>query len=256
LTRPPGGVVLVTGGATRIGAVIAERLAADGWRVLIHYKSSHEEAAALVATLRLKGGDCEIVHADLSLRGDVEALIPTCLAIHGRLDGLINNAAVFGFDTIESVTWDSFDAHVIPNLKAPLLLCRDFALRLPDDRQGCIVNILDQKVWNLNPDFISYTLGKVGLAALTDLLAVAFAGRIRVCGIAPGITLRSGEQTDDAFERAWRATPLGRSATPEEIADTARFILSSPAMTGQVIHLDGGERLTRRGRDVAFDPNV
>ncbi|MGE5200740.1 MAG: SDR family oxidoreductase, partial [Acidobacteriota bacterium] len=112
---------------------------------------------------------------------------------------------------------------------------------------------LDQKVQNLNPDFLSYTVSKVGLDGLTRMLALAFAPRIRVCGIAPGVTLRSGKQTDASFERAWRATPLGRSSTAEELVAALRFIIASPSMTGSVITLDGGESLRRRPRDVAFD---
>lgn len=245
--------VLITGAARRIGATIARTLAADGWRVLAHYNRSRHEAEALAAEIRSTGGWCEPVHADLARREDIEALVPRCVAEHGPLDCLVNNASTFTNDTIGDVTWDSFEAHLIPNLAAPLFLCRDFARAFGDRTGGCIVNMLDQKIENLNPDFLSYTLCKVALSGLTEMLALAFGGRIRVCGIAPGITLPSGTQTEEAFQRAWRATPLGRSSTPEEIAGCVRFILATPSLTGQTIILDGGESLRGRPRDVAFD---
>jgi NAD(P)-dependent dehydrogenase (short-subunit alcohol dehydrogenase family) len=146
--------------------------------------------------------------------------------------------------------------HLSSNLVAPVFLCRDFA-RLFDARgDGCIINILDQKVANLNPDFLSYTMGKIGLSGLTEMLAMALAGRIRVCGIAPGLALISGKQTEASFEKAWHAPPLRRSTTPDEIATCVRYILASPSMTGHTIFLDGGESLAGRARDVAFDPSV
>jgi NAD(P)-dependent dehydrogenase (short-subunit alcohol dehydrogenase family) len=146
--------------------------------------------------------------------------------------------------------------HLASNLVAPVMLCRDFVAR--SDRKGdpCIINILDQKIANLNPDFLSYTIAKVGLAGLTTTLAMALSGQIRVCGIAPGIALISGKQTPEAFEKAWRAPLLGRSTTPTEIAACVAYVLDSPSMTGNTIFLDGGESLTARARDVALDPSI
>ena len=247
------GSVLVTGAARRIGAVIARSLASDGYKVLVHYHRSHHEAEALATEIRDGGGLCETVCADLSTREGIETLVPRCVSAYGPLDCLVNNAATFVNDSIENVTWETFDAHVIPNLAAPLFLSRDFARAFGDRTGGCIINILDQKVANLNPDFLSYTISKVALSGLTQMLAMAFGERIRVCGVAPGITLISGKQTEESFERAWRATPLGRSSTPEQIADCVRFILTTPSYTGQTIFLDGGESLRGRARDVAFD---
>jgi NAD(P)-dependent dehydrogenase (short-subunit alcohol dehydrogenase family) len=163
---------------------------------------------------------------------------------------------VFSYDDIASVSWSSLHENWSVNLAAPLLLCRDFARRLGDRKGGCIINLLDQKIENLNPDFLSYTLSKVALSGLTEILAMAFAGRIRVCGIAPGLALISGKQSEESFRKAWTATPLQRSTTPDEIADCVRFIVSSPSLTGNTIFLDGGERLRKRPRDVAFDPSV
>ena len=247
------GTVLITGAARRIGAVVARSLAADGWKVVAHYNGSGAEAEALAQEIRAAGGWCETVQADLSKQADIEGLVPRCVAAHGRLDCLVNNAAAFRNDNIGNVTWETFQAHMVPNLAAPLFLSRDFAQLFGDGTGGCIINLLDQKVANLNPDFLSYTVSKVALSGLTQMLAMAFGQRIRVCGVAPGITLISGKQTEEAFQRAWRATPLGRSSTPQEIADCVRFILTTPSITGQTIILDGGESLQRRVRDVAFD---
>jgi NAD(P)-dependent dehydrogenase (short-subunit alcohol dehydrogenase family) len=248
--------VLITGAARRVGAAIARALAADGWNVVVHYHRSEADAEALAAEIRAAGGVCDPLRADLGSRPDVEGLMERCVALHGSVDCLINNASTFYYDDISSVTWESLHDHLSSNLIAPIFLCRDFA-RLFDGRpDGCIVNILDQKVANLNPDFLSYTIGKIGLSGLTSTLAMALAGRIRVCGIAPGLALISGKQTEASFERAWRTPPLGRSTTPEEIARCVRYILNSPSMTGDTIFLDGGESVAGRARDVAFDASV
>jgi NAD(P)-dependent dehydrogenase (short-subunit alcohol dehydrogenase family) len=246
---------LITGGGRRIGAAIARALAADGWDIVVHYNRSGGEAAALAAEIRAAGGSCGLLQADLSQRADVEGLMGRCIGEHGPIDCLINNASTFANDTIATVTWDSFQQHLAPNLAAPLLLSRDFAASFAGRDGGCIINLLDQKLANLNPDFLSYTLSKVALSGLTEILAMALSPRIRVCGVAPGLTMISGRQTEESFARAWRDTPLGRSSTPEEIASCVRFILATPSITGQTIILDGGESLRGRARDVSFDPS-
>ncbi len=243
---------LVTGAARRIGAAIGRDLAASGWRVVLHYSRSETEARALAADIARSGGSCELVQADLASRTDVEAVFPRALEKVGRIDCLVNNAASFQYDTIDTLSWSSWDAHISANLAAPAFLCRDFARQIPAEGEGVIINLLDQKVGNLNPDFLSYTISKVGLRGLTETLALALAPRIRVCGIAPGVTLISGKQTPESFERAFRATPLGRSSTVEDIVGAVRFILATPSLTGQVLTLDGGESLAGRPRDVAF----
>ena len=245
---------LVTGGGKRIGAAIARMLAGDGWRVIVHYNRSATEAEALAAEITAAGGECFPIQADLSRQEDVEGLIGRCVAAHGRLDCLVNNASSFVLDDIRTVSWTSLHQHLTPNLVAPVLLCRDFAARFDQPDGGCIINLLDQKVDNLNPDFLSYTLSKIALSGLTEMLAMALAPRIRVCGVAPGLTMISGKQTEESFQRAWRAAPMGRSSTPEEVAACVRFILSIPSMTGETIFVDGGESLRGRPRDVAFDP--
>jgi NAD(P)-dependent dehydrogenase (short-subunit alcohol dehydrogenase family) len=247
---------LITGAAKRVGAEIARTLAAAGFRVVVHYNRSGAEARALAAEIAASGGVCHLLRADLADRAEVDAMIDRCIAAFGPLDALINNASHFSNDTISTVTWSGLDAHWVPNLGAPMMLSRDFARALEGERTGCIVNLLDQKVGNLNPDFISYTISKVALAGLTQVLAMAFAPRIRVCGVSPGLTLISGKQTQQGFEQAWAATPLGRSSTPQEIAQAVLFILNTPSMTGQTITIDGGESLAGRPRDVAFDPDL
>jgi NAD(P)-dependent dehydrogenase (short-subunit alcohol dehydrogenase family) len=253
-TRPR--TALITGAATRVGAEIARQLAADGCNVIVHYHRSEQEGQELAEEIREAGGVCDLIRADLANRSEVETLIDKCVTLHGTLNCLINNASTFHYDDIGSVTWESLHAHLASNLIAPVFLCRDFVKQFDGRSDGCVINILDQKIANLNPDFLSYTVAKVGLAGLTSTLAMALAGRIRVCGIAPGIALISGKQTPASFEKAWRAPLLGRSTTPKEIADCVAYILASPSMTGNTIFLDGGESLTGRARDVALDPSL
>jgi NAD(P)-dependent dehydrogenase (short-subunit alcohol dehydrogenase family) len=248
--------VLITGAARRVGAAIARELAADDWNVIVHYHRSAPEAEQLAAEIRDAGGACDLIKADLASRTEVESLLPRCIALRGSIECLINNASTFYYDDISSVSWESLHDHLASNLLAPVILCRDFARHFDGRIDGCIINILDQKIANLNPDFLSYTIGKVGLAGLTTTLAMALAGRIRVCGVAPGLALISGKQTEASFARAWHAPPLQRSTTPREIADCVRYILASPSMTGNTIFLDGGESVAGRARDVAFDPSV
>ena len=244
--------VLITGAARRIGATIAEALASDGWRVLAHYHSSADDAEALRNRIRLAGGWCELICTDLMDPDAVREVIPRATQRHGRIDALVNNASSFRYDSVHSMDAGSWTWHLRPNLESPLFLARDFAEAL-GDQPGVVINMLDHKVTALNPDFFSYTVAKIGMAGATRLLAQAFRGRVRVCGVAPGITLLSGKQTEAGFERAWTAPPLGRSSTPGELADAVRFILATPSLNGQMLVLDGGESLLGRQRDVAFE---
>jgi NAD(P)-dependent dehydrogenase (short-subunit alcohol dehydrogenase family) len=256
-TATPKRGVLITGAAVRVGAAIAEALAADGWLVVAHYNSSAAEAAALAESLNAKGAVCFPLQADLSRREEVEGLIARANAAlasaSGKLTCLVNNASPFVYDNLRSLSWDSWADHMVPGLYAPVFLSKCFAESLGDDGSGLIINMLDQKVDNLNPDFFSYTVSKVGLHGATRMLALALAPRIRVCGIAPGIMLPSGKQNPEQFEAAWRRTPLGRNVTVEEVVSAVRFLIEAPSATGSIITLDGGESLMRRGRDITFD---
>lgn len=244
--------VLVTGGARRVGAGLVRALAADGHRVALHYHRSRAEAEALAAGIAATGGRCETFQADLADPVQRDGLIPAVRAAFGGLDVLVNNASLFAYDDLAGLTDETWRAHIDANLTAPVFLIRDFAVAA-GEAGGVVVNMLDQKVFAPNPDFFSYTAGKVGLAGLTATLAIALAPRVRVCGIAPGVLLPSGAQDQDDFERAWADAPLGRGATIEDIARTVRYIIATPSLTGQVLTVDGGESLIRRPRDVAFD---
>lgn len=243
--------VLVTGGARRVGAGLVRALAADGHRVALHYRNSRDEAEALAAEITGAGGRCRTFQADLSDPARRDGLIPAVRAAFGGLDVLINNASLFAYDVLAELDDARWRAHLDANLTAPVFLIRDFAAGAPEG--GLVINMLDQKVFAPNPDYFSYTAGKVGLAGLTATLAIALAPRVRVCGVAPGVLLPSGAQNQDDFERAWADAPLGRGATIDDIARTVRYIIATPSLTGQVLTVDGGESLIRRPRDVAFD---
>jgi NAD(P)-dependent dehydrogenase (short-subunit alcohol dehydrogenase family) len=165
---------------------------------------------------------------------------------------LVNSASLFKLDRAPTATAELFDVHMAVNLRAPMLLSQALARQLPEGETGLIVNLLDQKLFNLNPDFLTYTLSKVGLQGLTSLLAQAFAPRLRVAGIAPGLTLRSGSQTDARFEEQHTQNPLGVGVTSEDLVRALRFIVATPTYTGDVMIVDSGEHLTGRPRDIAF----
>ena len=234
---------IVTGGAKRIGAEIARALAADGWHVLIHHNRSTEAAAALADEI---GGST--VQAELADPGAAEAII-------AALDGLpparllVNNASRFVLDSASDFTVAGWDAHLDINLRAPALLSQAFAARAG---QGLIVNLLDAKLASPNPDFFTYTVSKMGLAGLTELTARAFAPAIRVCGIAPSVTMVSGPQSRDNFEAVHALNALGRGVDVSEIVAALRFLIATPTITGQTIVLDGGQRFLALPRDVQF----
>jgi len=240
----PQKVALVTGGSVRIGRAIALGLAADGWAVAIHHRSSRDAALALAREIGAAGGRAVALAADLSRLDEVRALVPACANALGAPTCLVNNASEFHLDTIGSLTPELWDQHLDANLKAPVFLAQSMAARLPEHATGNIVNIIDQRVWKLTPDFLSYTISKAGLWTATRTLAQALAPRIRVNAVGPGPVLRSVHQTDRDFEDEWQSTLLKRGPTPEEIAAAIRFILAAPAMTGQMIALDSGQHLT------------
>lgn len=222
---------------------MALALARDGWTVAVHYNRSAEAALALVDDIAAAGGRGLAVQGDLAREDDVWTLVPRVVESAGPLGLLVNNASVFEQDSALTSTRALWDAHMETNLRAPFVLIQSFAAQLPEDAAGSVVNMIDQRVWNLTPHFTTYTLSKAGLWALTQTLALALAPRIRVNAIGPGPTLPSTRQTTEQFARQCAAMPLRRGTTPDEIADALRFILSAPAMTGQLIALDGGQHL-------------
>ncbi|HRO50722.1 MAG TPA: SDR family oxidoreductase [Hyphomicrobium sp.] len=236
--------VLITGSARRIGRAIARDLAANGWRVCVHYRRSAHEAEALVEEIRQAGGTAEALAADLAVEADVASLVPRCAEVLGAPICLINNASEFLVDTVATVAPETWDTHLDINLKAPVFLAKSLFLALPADAVGNVINIIDQRVWKLTPDFFSYTISKAGLWTATRTLAQALAPRVRVNAIGPGPVLKSVHQTEADFAREAASTLLKRGPTPEEIAAAVRFILASPTLTGQMIALDGGQHLT------------
>ena len=237
------GAALITGAGKRIGRAIALALADDGYDIAVHYGASKSEADEVVAAIATKGRRAVALAADLSQEAETQKLIAAATKALGLLTCLVNNASLFERDEALSVTRESWDAHLETNLRAPFVLMQEFARALPAERQGAIVNILDERVWNLTPHFVSYTLSKAGLWTLTQVMAMALAPRIRVNGIGPGPTLPSPRQSAEQFARQQASVPLQHGATPDEIAAAVRFILASGAMTGQMIALDGGQHL-------------
>lgn len=235
--------VLITGAAHRIGRAIAFDLAAHGYGVAVHYLNSAEKAEELVAAIHEVGGRALAIKADLAKEDDVKAIIPTATEVLGPLTVLVNNASLFENDTVETVTRESWDMHLDVNLRAPFVLSQMFAEQVPDGLEGNIINILDQRVWNLTPFFMSYTVSKSALWTLTQTLALALAPNVRVNGVGPGPTLKNVRQSEEDFARQWSETPLTRRVMPDEIADAVRFIIHAPSMTGQMIALDSGQHL-------------
>jgi NAD(P)-dependent dehydrogenase (short-subunit alcohol dehydrogenase family) len=242
-TPPIPKAALVTGGGRRIGRALALALAEDGFAVAVHYHRSRKAAEAVVEAIWGGGGAALALGADLADENAVRRLLPQAERAFGPLGCLVNNAGVFGDDTVATTTRKSWDLHLAVNLRAPFVLIQDFAARLPAEAGGVVVNMLDERVWSLTPYFVSYTLSKAGLWTLTQTMALALAPRIRVNGIGPGPTLPSPRQSPEQFASQRAMMPLGRGTGPLEIVAALRFILSAPAMTGQMIALDGGQHL-------------
>jgi NAD(P)-dependent dehydrogenase (short-subunit alcohol dehydrogenase family) len=249
-TRP---VALVTGAARRLGRAMALELAQHGHDLAVHYRHSRDEALSTVAILREAGAQAEAFGADLADEAACKALVPAVISHFGRLDAVVNSASTFEYDEPGSFGMAAMDKHWRANTAPAVLLSQALHAHLTGaGRRGCVVNLIDQKLWNPNPDYFSYTLSKAALQAATVMLAQALAPTLRVCGVAPGITLLSGAMNDAEFKTAHAMTPLQRSSTPEDIAHAVRFLIESPAITGTTLLVDGGQHLNAQPRDVMF----
>lgn len=248
-------VALVTGGARRLGRHIALDLARHGWNIALHYHHSADAATRTLDTLHDLGGRHAGLQADLSAEDQVRDLFTAALGMFGRVDAVINNAAVFDYDDASTFGTMALNKHMGPNLAAPILLTQELhrhVMRRSQGTQGVSINLLDQKLSNLNPDFFSYTLSKSALKTAITLMAQALAPHVRVAGLSPGLTLPSHLQSDAAFERTHRLAPLGGASTPDDISRAVRFILDSPRMTGVDLIVDGGQHLVGMDRDFSM----
>jgi NAD(P)-dependent dehydrogenase (short-subunit alcohol dehydrogenase family) len=250
---------LVTGAGKRLGRAMALYLAGRGHDVAVHYSASRDEAEAVAAEIRAMGRRAQTFQADLLDETQVQALIPAATAALGPLTVLVNNASIFEYDRIDTATRQSWDRHIESNLRAPYVLTQAFAAQCPpaltDDNgeplaQGLIVNMIDQRILKLTPEFSTYTIAKMGLWALTQTAAQGLAPHIRVNGIGPGPTLQGARQSAQHFATQRAATVLGRGASPSDITAALGFFLDSPAVTGQFIAVDGGQHLGWRTPDV------
>ena len=253
------GAALVTGGAHRLGRAMALDLAVRGWDVAVHYSSSGDAALGLANELMSQGRKAAALHADLLDEAQTAGLVAAAGAALGRpLTLLVNNASIFEYDTIRSATLKSWNRHIGSNLRAPFVLSQEFARQVPPwtgtgepEAMGLIVNMVDQRVKKPTPEFMTYTLAKMGLWALTQTSAQALAPNIRVNAIGPGPTIRGHRQSEEHFAKQRRATILQRGASAEEILTALRFIVDSPGLTGQLICVDGGQHLGWQTPDVA-----
>jgi len=248
--------VLVTGASRRIGRALARALAEKGHAVGVHFQSSKAEAEKLVGEIEAEGGKAVALGADLAVEAEVSALIARLEDALGEPVCVINNASSFVFDDAQSFSYAALDRQMHINLAAGVVLARDLFRRRSEIKDeaanASVINLLDQKLFNPNPDYLSYTLSKAALESATTLLAMALAPWVRVVGIAPGITLPSPGQSAEGFARAHSATPLNRSSTPSDIVAAVLFAIDNRALTGTTLLVDGGQHLVKSARDVMF----
>ncbi len=253
--NPSAPVVLVTGAAKRLGREIALALAAGGWRVAVHYRSSEQDAIETVAACTRIQGDSARFDGDLGDENAVKALLPRVIAHFGQVDAVVNSASTFEQDTAATFSLASLEKHLRSNTGAPILLAQALHTHLASrNARGAVVNLLDQKLWNQNPDFLSYTLSKAALEAANTMLAMALAPLVRVVGVAPGLTLTSHLLSDAQFEALHKLSPLGRSSTPADVAAAVKFALDNQSITGTTLLVDGGQHLMKFERDFSLMP--
>jgi NAD(P)-dependent dehydrogenase (short-subunit alcohol dehydrogenase family) len=258
----PSPVVLVTGAARRLGREIALALAGGGWRVAVHYRRSAEDAIKTVADCARLAEDSAHFFANLDSEAEVQGLLPQVIGRFGQVDAVVNNASVFEHDHAASFSFAALEKHMRSNAGAAIVLAQALHGHVAARQAGgapagprggfAVVNLLDQKLWNQNPDFFSYTLSKAALEAANTMLAIALAPQVRVVGVAPGLTLTSHLLSDEKFEALHKLAPLGRSSSPADVAATVKFALENPAITGTTLLVDGGQHLMKFERDFSL----
>jgi NAD(P)-dependent dehydrogenase (short-subunit alcohol dehydrogenase family) len=250
---PKTRTVLVTGGAKRLGREIALTLAAGGWRVAVHYLHSREAALATASDCAELTPGAACFDADLSDESATRALLPSVIAQFGQLNAVVNSAAIFEHDSAASFGYSAMERHLRSNTGAAILLAQALHEHVVSRQAtGAVVNLLDQKLWNLNPDFFSYTLSKAALAAANTMLALALSPQVRVVGVAPGLTLTSPMLNAEQFEARHRLSPLGHSSSAADVAATVKFALENASITGTTLLVDGGQHLMKFERDFSF----
>lgn len=249
------GTALVTGAGQRIGRAIALALARSGWRIAVHFGKSREAALQTVDDIQTLGGEAQAFTCDLADEAAVNQLIDTVNERFGPVTALVNNAGRFEYDDATTFSGKRLLEHLGPNLVAPIVLARNLAAHVKaqgPQQRGVVINLLDQKLWNYNPDFLSYTLTKAAMEAANTMLAQSLAPAVRVVGVAPGLTLPSHMQSAEAFAHTHAMAPLGQASNPEDIASAVVFAASNPAITGTTIIVDGGQHLMGFGRDFSM----
>ena len=265
---PPVRTVLITGAAKRLGREIALSLAAEGWRVAVHYRDSLEDAIKTVADCAALTKGAAAFRANLGNEVAVRNLLPSVVEAFGHVDAVVNSASTFEHDTAPTFSFAAMEKHMRSNAGAAILLSQALHTHLAQRNKaahngdvnaesaspicGAVVNLLDQKLWNQNPDFFSYTLSKAALEAATTMLALALGPLVRVVGVAPGLTLTSHMLSPDKFDNLHKLSPMGRSSTPQDVASTVRFALDNQSITGTTLLVDGGQHLMRFERDFSL----
>lgn len=246
--------VLITGAAKRLGREIALNLASQGWRVAVHYRNSVEEARATVAACKKLAGASAAFRANLANESAVRQLLPKVITTFGHVDAVVNSASTFEHDSAQTFSFAAMEKHLRANTGAAIVLSQALYahVKAQTDRRGVVVNLLDQKLWNQNPDFLSYTLSKAALEAANTMLAQALAPYLRVVGVAPGLTLTSHLLTAEKFETLHKLSPLGRSSTAKNVADTVAFAIHNDGITGTTLLVDGGQHLMKFERDFSL----
>ena len=241
--------IIITGGATRIGASIAKSLAGYDVQITLHYNKSVKEVTKLKRELEDYGSKVFIIKADLSIVSQTKRIIPFAYKMMKGLDCLINNASIFEKDDLINFNEKSFNKHINVNLQAPAILTQNFKKYLKS-KKGNVINIIDQRIFKLTPFFFSYTLSKTGLQTLTKISAMKLAPNIRVNGVAPGPTIKNKRQSDKHFKKQWKSLILKEKVDPKNICETVKYFINNNSITGQIMSVDGGQSLAWQTPDI------